>query len=102
LLILPTLFINSIEQVQAKGLFQLLGQIIIIHGVYIGCLVTGCASTKALGVTAATYAASQILTVATKGHEDLGLPQEPFIGYAVVLAGIAAKLLTGDDIDLEE
>jgi hypothetical protein len=97
-----TLFINYTEHVQTKGLVQLLGQSIASHGVYVGCLVAGYAPTRALGVTAATYAASELWTVATRGHEDLGLPQDLFIGYAVVLAGIAAKLLTSDAIEIEE
>jgi hypothetical protein len=90
------------ENSQAKGLFRKLGQDILSHGVYIGCLVSELEPVKALGYTAMSVAVNQILTVVTKGNKELEMPAKPFYGYAFLLGGMAARLLTAAEGEGDE
>jgi len=80
----------------AKTMLGCLGQALASHGLYVACLAAGCTPVKALGVASVSVAVNQLYTVATKRNEDLGMPQSPFVGYAIFTAGIAAKLLCGE------
>jgi hypothetical protein len=91
--------IDTEDNRQAKAILKGLGQELFCHGVYIGCLASGCAPLNALGWYAASGTAVMAQTVASKDcfYEDLGFTKKSVAVMGAFAGAAALRLLQGED-----